>query len=193
MTLATPAPAVAAADGASLWQLGLEAHELQRAIEDLALELDSDDDERVAEVTAALEALLAAEEGNQAALHRKADAYCWVIENLRGLAAYRQQQARRLADLAGADQAKADRLEAALLKVLTRQQPDATKFELQDHVIASRRSESVEIDELERLPIEFLRIQTTTSADKRAIKAAIKNGEVVQGARLEARRSWSIK
>lgn len=193
MTLATPAPAVAAADGASLWQLGLEAHELQRAIEDLALELDSDDDERVAEVTAALEALLAAEEGNQAALHRKADAYCWVIENLRGLAAYRQQQARRLADLAGADQAKADRLEAALLKVLTRQQPDATKFELQDHVIASRRSESVEIDELERLPIEFLRIQTTTSADKRAIKAAIKNGEVVQGARLETRRSWSIK
>jgi len=48
---------------------------------------------------AELEAVLLAEEGNKQALAAKADATCWVIEHLRGQAAYRQQQAKRLAEL----------------------------------------------------------------------------------------------
>ena len=78
----------------SLWQLGIEAQELTTAIGQLAEQLEADDDTR-ALALAELEAALRAEEGNKAALAAKADATCWVIEHLRGQAAYRQQQAKR--------------------------------------------------------------------------------------------------
>jgi predicted house-cleaning NTP pyrophosphatase (Maf/HAM1 superfamily) len=80
----------------SLWQLGIEAQELTTAIGQLAEQLETDDPEQRASALAELEAALLAEEGNKAALSAKADATCWVIEHLRGQAAYRQQQAKRL-------------------------------------------------------------------------------------------------
>jgi hypothetical protein len=86
-----------------LWQLGIEAQELTTAIGQLAQQLEADDEEARAQALAELEAALLAEEDNKAALAAKADATCWVIEHLRGQSAYRQQQARRLSDLAGAD------------------------------------------------------------------------------------------
>jgi multidrug resistance efflux pump len=189
---ATPAAAPPAA-APSLWQLGLESQELNRQVENLALLLDSDDDEQRQAALTELEALLAADEGQRAALERKADAYCWVIENLRGQAAYRKQQAQRLSDLAAADGARADRLEAALITVLTRLQPNATAFTLPNHQISSRRSQGLVIEEEEAVPDAFMRIKTSTAVDKAAIKAALKLGQQVPGARLEERRSWSIK
>jgi hypothetical protein len=177
----------------SLWQLGLEAQEQQREIERLALLLDSDDDESQAAAVVELETALALEEDNQQALIAKADAYCWVIGNYRAQAAYRAQQAARLRELAESDHAKADRLELALLTVLTRLQPDATRFSLQHHELVSRRSEAVDIEDEELLPRDLFRIKTTAAPDKSAIKAALKAGQVVPGARLEERRSWSIK
>jgi hypothetical protein len=75
----------------SLWQLGIEAQELTTAIGQLAEQLENDDDNSPAQALAELEAALLAEEGNKAALAAKADATCWVIEHLRGQAAYRQQ------------------------------------------------------------------------------------------------------
>ena len=100
------APAAAASQAAgpvcslqrpgSLWQLGIEAQELTTAIGLLAEQLETDDEGTRAQALAELEAALLAEEGNKAALAAKADATCWVIEHLRGQAAYRQQQAKRL-------------------------------------------------------------------------------------------------
>jgi len=82
----------------SLWQLGIEAQELTTTIGQLAEQREADDDTR-AQALAELEAALLAEEGNKQALAAKADATCWVIEHLRGQAAYRQQQAKRLTEL----------------------------------------------------------------------------------------------
>ena len=82
---------------------------------------------------AELEAALLAEEGNKQALAAKADATCWVIEHLRGQAAYRQQQAKRLTDLARSDAGRADALEESLVLVLTRLQPAATRFSFPNH------------------------------------------------------------
>jgi hypothetical protein len=87
----------------SLWQLGIEAQELTTAIGQLAEQLEIDDDDARSQALADLEAALLAEEGNKAALAAKADATCWVIEHLRGQAAYRQQQAKRLTDLSRSD------------------------------------------------------------------------------------------
>ena len=197
------APAQAAAPSASgpscsiqrsgsLWQLGIEAQELTTAIGQLAQQLEADDDDTRAQALAELEAALLAEEGNKQALAAKADATCWVIEHLRGQAAYRQQQAKRLTDLARSDAGRADALEDSLVLVLTRLQPKSTRFSFPNHELSSRRSSAVVIDDAEALDAEWLTVKTSTQPDKAAIKEALKAGHLIPGAQLISRRSWRI-
>ena len=113
-------PACSLQRSGSLWQLGIEAQELTTAIGLLAQRLESDEPVDRQQALAELEAALLAEEGNKQALAAKADATCWVIEHLRGQAAYRQQQAKRLTELSRSDAGRADALEESLVLVLTR-------------------------------------------------------------------------
>ncbi len=175
----------------SLWQLGIEAQELTTAIGQLAEKLEADGDTR-AQALAELEAALLAEEGNKHALAAKADATCWVIEHLRGQAAYRQQQAKRLTELSRSDASRADALEESLVLVLTRLQPSATRFSFPNHELSSRKSQAVEIDDEEALAPEWLTVTTTSKPDKAAIKEALKAGRHIEGAQLLSRRSWRI-
>jgi hypothetical protein len=201
-TAPATAPAGAAAKAAgpacslqrtgSLWQLGIEAQELTTAIGQLAEQLQSDDDDSRNQALAELEAALMAEEGNKAALAAKADATCWVIEHLRGQAAYRQQQAKRLTELCRSDASRADALEDSLVLVLTRLQPQATRFSFPNHELTSRRSQSVEIDDEHALAPEWLTVKTTSQPDKAAIKQALKAGQQIPGVQLLSHRSWRI-
>jgi hypothetical protein len=175
-----------------LQQALVEAQELTTAIGQLAEQLEADDPERRALALAELEAALLAEEGNKQALAAKADATCWVIEHLRGQAAYRQQQAKRLADLARSDAGRADALEESLIFVLTQLQPAATRFSFPDHELTSRKSQAVVIDDEEALDAEWLTFSTTSKPDKNAIKEALKAGRQITGAQLLNRRSWRI-
>ena len=199
--VAAPAPAAApSASGpacslqrsGSLWQLGSEAQELTTAISQLAEQLETEEPEQRALALAELEAALLAEEGNKAALAAKADATCWVIEHLRGQATYRQQQAKRLADLARSDAGRADALEESLIFVLTQLQPAATRFSFPNHELSSRKSQAVVIDDEEALDPEWLAVTTTSKPDKSAIKEALKAGRHIEGAQLLSRRSWRI-
>ena len=176
----------------SLWQLGIEAQELTTAIGQLAQQLEADDEDARAQALAELEAALLAEEGNKAALAAKADATCWVIEHLRGQAAYRQQQAKRLTELSRSDGSRADALEESLVLVLTRLQPAATRFSFPNHELSSRKSQAVVIDDEKALDPEWLAVKTTTQPDKAAIKEALKGGQQIPGAQLLSRRSWRI-
>jgi hypothetical protein len=176
----------------SLWQLGIEAQELTAAIGQLAEQLEADDEESRAQALAELEAALLAEEGNKKALAAKADATCWVIEHLRGQAAYRQQQAKRLSELSRSDAGRADALEDSLVLVLTRLKPTSTRFSFPNHELTSRKSQAVEIDDEEALAPEWLAITTTSKPDKAAIKEALKAGQLIHGAQLISRRSWRI-
>jgi hypothetical protein len=169
----------------SLWQLGIEAQELTTAIGHLAEQLEADDPEQRASA-------LLAEEGNKAALAEKADTTCWVIEHLRGQAAYRQQQAKRLTDLARSDAGRADALEESLIFVLTQLQPVATRFSFPNHELSSRKSQAVVIDDEQALDSEWLAVTTTSKPDKNAIKEALKAGRQITGAQLLSRRSWRI-
>ncbi len=146
-------PACSLQRSGSLWQLGIEAQELTTAIGLLAEQLEADDDDTRAQALAELEAALLAEEGNKAALAAKADATCWVIEHLRGQAAYRQQQAKRLTELSRSDAGRADALEESLVLVLTRLQPTATRFSFPNHELTSRKSQAVEIDDEDALAL----------------------------------------
>jgi hypothetical protein len=176
----------------SLWQLGIEAQELTTAIGQLAERLETDEPDERQQVLGELEAALLAEEGNKQALSAKADATCWVIEHLRGQAAYRQQQAKRLTTLAAGDNGRADALEDSLVLVLTRLQPKATRFSFPNHELTSRKSQAVEIDDEEALDPQWLAVTTTSKPDKAAIKEALKAGRHIEGAHLLSRRSWRI-
>jgi hypothetical protein len=176
----------------SLWQLGIEAQELTTAIGQLAEQLETDDDDARSQALAELEAALLAEEGNKQALAAKADATCWVIEHLRGQAAYRQQQAKRLTDLSRSDASRADALEDSLVMVLTRLQPSATRFSFPNHELTSRKSSAVVIDDEQALDPAWLSFTTTSKPDKAAIKEALKAGQQITGAQLLSRRSWRI-
>jgi hypothetical protein len=176
----------------SLWQLGIEAQELTTAIGQLAQQLEADDEDARAQALAELEAALLAEEGNKAALAAKADATCWVIEHLRGQAAYRQQQAKRLTELSRSDGSRADALEESLVLVLTRLQPTATRFSFPNHELSSRKSSAVVIADEQALDPAWLTVKTTSQPDKAAIKAALKAGRQITGAQLLSRRSWRI-
>ena len=116
---ATPVPAIPT-PAPSLWYLGIEAQELTARIARLAEQLETDEPEQQQAAIKALEDALLVEEGNREALARKADATCWVIDHLRAQGHYRQQQAKRLVELAKCDQRRADALENTLVFVLTR-------------------------------------------------------------------------
>jgi hypothetical protein len=176
----------------SLWQLGIEAQELTTAIGQLAQQLEADDEDARSRALAELEAVLLAEEGNKQALAAKADATCWVIEHLRGQAAYRQQQAKRLSALAAGDAGRADALEESLVFVLTQLQPAATRFSFPNHELTSRKSSAVVIDDEQALDPAWLSFTTTSKPDKAAIKEALKAGQQITGAQLLSRRSWRI-
>ena len=193
--LAVPAlgPAAPVQPTPSLWHLGIEAQELTARIARLAEKLEAEEPEQQQAAIKALEDALLVEEGNREALARKADATCWVIDHLRAQGNYRQQQAKRLVELAKCDQRRADALETTLVFVLTRLQPAATRFSFPHHELTSRRSEAVEISSEEELAPEWLRVTTATAPDKGAIKAALKAGQQIPGAQLVARRCWSIQ
>jgi len=59
--------------------------------------------------------------------------------------------------------------------------------------IGTRKSESVEITDLDQLPKEFRVIKITDQPDKAKIKAAIKDGETVPGAQLNNNMNLKIK
>lgn len=178
--------------GLGLWQLGIEAQSLTAQIAALAEQLEAEDPLLAQSALGELESVLLQEEGNKQKLSDKADATCWVIDHLRAQANYRAAQAKRLADIAKADNTRADALETSLLYVLTRLQPEAKRFSFPNHEITSRKSTVVEIIDLDKITAEWLVVKTTTTPDKNAIKDAIKKGTKVEGAAVINRTNWKI-
>ena len=130
------------------------------------------------------------------ALAAKADAWCWVIDQLRAKADAQREHSRRLAAMAEQAEHRAQVMQDQLVRALGHVDPEATKWELPSHKLASRKTTAVELDPdllPDDLPEQFRRVKTTTMADRTALAAALKAGQEVDGARLVERRSWSIK
>lgn len=178
----------------SLYALTEDALRLEAQITDAAERLFSDDPGEVNDARDELEGLLLQDIANRDALFSKADAWCWVIDRMRSVIADRKAHAKRLQDLARYDEERADALEQKLIGLLIKAQPDATSFELPGHKLTSRKVTSVDapLTTYEVDP-EFVRIKEIRELDKEAIKAALKAGREVPGARLVERRSWTIR
>lgn len=70
---------------------------------------------------------------------------------------------------------------------------DGEKFESSRVSCSWRKSEVVNIPDVELIPDEYKKIKTDISADKAAIKKALKSGEEVRGAFLETKNNLQIK
>lgn len=179
----------------SLFALTSEATLLAARIDTTAEQLFSDDPADVAAATEALEQLITTEASNRAALATKADAWCWVIDQLRARADAQREHAKRLAGLADQAEHRAQVMQDQLIHALGCVDPDATKWELPSHKLTSRKSSAVELDPdilPNDLPEQYQRVKTTVMADRIALAAALKAGAVIDGAQLVERRSWKI-
>ena len=177
----------------TLYDLTGDALRLQQQIDEAAADLFSDDPAVVAAATATLEGLISAEADNKQAILQKADAWCWVIDSLRARRDARKARAQALADLAAADEQQADVLQDRLVQALGKVDPDATKWDLPEHKLTSRKVSAVEVTaDVFVLPDRFQRARTTYSPDKTALANALKAGEQIEGVALVERRSWKI-
>lgn len=176
----------------SLYALGIQAQDIAGEIA-LAAELLDGDPENEATAIALIETYLEAQGHTLAALERKADNICLYVDHLNAIAKFRKEQSQRLAELAAADERRAQALTDYMLKVMTALQPEATKFSLPTHELRSRRSEAVEIEDEDLIPDDMFREKVSKTPDKAAIKAALKAGQQIVGARLVSRTNWSIK
>lgn len=83
---------------------------------------------------------------------------------------------------------KAESLKRYLDSALNGQKFSTTKV-----AISYRKSTSVDVLDIEKLPEAYRKTVTTVSADKTAISAALKAGELVDGATLVEKNNLSIK
>ena len=121
----------------------------------------------------------------------KAENYALYIKNLRstteGIKAERQKLAERQKAIENKTAILEDRLEWAMRSV------SRTKFETARVALSFRKSEVISITDEGIIPASYMREKVTTEPDKTAIRAAIKNGETVDGAAMVEKYNLQIK
>jgi hypothetical protein len=160
---------------ANLYEITREALELASLLE-------------TEEFTPELEQLLVI---NQEQLQVKAGNYAKVIANIQSDADAIDSEIKRLKAMKESKDRAITRLKDAVREAMLVSNID--KIESPLFKLSLRRSESVEVDIVEALPSSFLNVKNVVTADKLAIKEAIKRGENIIGARLIENFNLQIK
>lgn len=110
------------------------------------------------------------------------------IKNLQADALAYKAEKDAFAERQKAAENKAEQLKKYLVSAL-----DGQKFSTAKCAVSFRKSEAVQVDDVNHVPAEWLRIRTTYEPDKAAIKAAIKAGQEITGCKLVENTNISIK
>jgi hypothetical protein len=140
------------------------------------------------ELTPELEELLVI---NQEQLQAKAGNYAKVIANIQGDSDAIDAEIKRLKAMKESKDRAVTRLKDAVKNAMMVSGID--KIESPLFKLSLRRSESVEVEVPEALPIDWQVKKVTITADKVAIKQAIKEGHSITGARIIENFSLQIK
>jgi seryl-tRNA synthetase len=160
----------------------MNLYEITREAQELAFLLESDESTPELE-----EALLI----NQDQLQAKAGNYAKVIANIQSDSDSIDAEIKRLKAMKDTKDRSISRLKEALRDAMLVSGID--KIESSLFKLSLRRSEAVEVDVVEALPNSFQNIKNVVTADKLAIKEAIKRGENVMGARIIENFNLQIK
>ena len=128
---------------------------------------------------------------NQDQLQAKAVNYAKVIANYQAESDAIDQEIKRLKAMKDSREKKIEWLKESVKKAML--VSGIEKVESPLFKLAVRRSETVEVDLVEALPNVFQNVKNVVTADKVAIKEAIKRGENVTGARLVENFNLQIK
>lgn len=160
----------------------MNLYEITREAQELAFLLETD------ELTPELEAALLI---NQDQLQTKAGNYAKVIANIQSDSDSIDAEIKRLKAMKETKDRSINRLKEALRDAMLVSGID--KIESSLFKLSLRRSEAVEVDVVEALPNAFQNVKNVVTADKVAIKEAIKRGENVMGARIIENFNLQIK
>lgn len=114
-----------------------------------------------------------------------------MIKNLTAEADAIREEEKTLAARRQAKEKIVERLKNAVAASMTLQ--DEAKFETAKVAFSFRKSEVVEITDIDKLPAKYVTVKTTTAPDKTAIKAALKSGETIEGASLISKQNLQVK
>ena len=128
---------------------------------------------------------------NQDQLQSKAVNYAKVIANYQAESDAIDQEIKRLKAMKDSREKKIEWLKESVKKAML--VSGIEKVESPLFKLAVRRSEAVEVDLVEALPNAYQNVKNVVTADKVAIKEAIKRGENVTGARLVENFNLQIK
>jgi seryl-tRNA synthetase len=128
---------------------------------------------------------------NQDQLQSKAVNYAKVIANIQSDSDAIDQEIKRLKAIKESKDRAVTRLREAVKEAML--VSGIEKIESPLFKLSIRRSEAIEVDVIDALPSEFVNIKNVVSADKIAIKEAIKRGEYITGARIIENFNLQIK
>ena len=160
----------------------MNLYEITRETLELASLLETE------ELTPELEAMLVI---NQEKMEVKVNNYAKVIANIQSDSDAIDQEIKRLKAMKESKDRAITRLKDAVREAMLVSAIDKIKSPL--FKLSLRRSESVEVDIVEALPSQFVNIKNVVTADKVAIKEAIKRGENITGARIIENFNLQIK
>lgn len=127
---------------------------------------------------------------NQDQLEQKGKGYGYIIKDIESEIDAIDIELKRLSLLKKSREKAVDRLKESLSQAM--QLFDISELKTPTLKINFRKSESLEVD-MPFLDKKYIKSVTTESADKIAIKAALKNGEVIIGAILKSNLNLQIK
>jgi hypothetical protein len=128
---------------------------------------------------------------NQSELQEKAINYAFVLKTFEGEVSLISEEIKRLTAIKKAKESAIDRMKDAVLSAM--QIYSIEKVSSPTLNISVRRTESIEVPLVELLDPRFVTEKIVKSADKIAIKKAIKDGEIIEGAFIQANYNLQIK
>jgi uncharacterized protein YdhG (YjbR/CyaY superfamily) len=124
-------------------------------------------------------------------LKQKSDNIVKYINNLESNINVIDTEIKRLQELKKTEKNKLDNLKEYIKYCLNKM--NVKKIDSTLGKITIRKSESVEIEDIEKIPGEFVTIKQTFNPDKTAIKKAIKEGREIPGAKIIIKENINIK
>jgi uncharacterized protein YigA (DUF484 family) len=126
---------------------------------------------------------------NETHLKEKSLAYMDFIGSLEAKNQRIDTEVKRLQQMKRANDKIVERMKMALATAVI----EFGDFESGLHSFTTRKSESIEVEDVSLLPQEYVKIKVEQMADKVKIKEAMKQGIEVTGARVVTKQNLSIK
>lgn len=128
---------------------------------------------------------------NKDQLESKSQCYGFIVRQLEGECDMIDNEIKRLEAMKKSRGKTVDRLKESVSKAMQLYEID--KIETPTIKISFRKSESIEIEEESLIDEKYMTVKTTKTPDKKAIKEAIKAGEIVLGVTLKENQNIQFK